>query len=56
LTPVSDLTLCALAEGWSYNRLIQSVLNAGARRYGLMDGADAGTDHSEKNNLETSQG
>jgi len=56
LTPVSDLTLCALAEGWSYNRLIQSVLNAGARRYGLMDGADAGADHPEKNNLETSQG
>ncbi len=40
LTPISDLTLCALAEGWSYNRLIQSVLEAGAKRYGLLNGAE----------------
>jgi D-alanine-D-alanine ligase len=36
LTPISDLTLCAQAEGWSYARLIQSVLEAGAKRYGLI--------------------
>jgi D-alanine-D-alanine ligase len=36
LTPISDLTLCALAEGWTYNRLIQSVFRAGARRHGLI--------------------
>jgi D-alanine-D-alanine ligase len=47
LTPVSDLTLCAQAEGWSYNRLIQSVLEAGARRYGLMNG-DAGSAYGEQ--------
>jgi len=36
LTPISDLTLCAQAEGWSYESLIQSVLTAGAKRYGLI--------------------
>ncbi|MBN1438121.1 MAG: hypothetical protein JW929_01820 [Anaerolineales bacterium] len=36
LTPISDLTLCAQAEGWEYPRLIQSVLAAGAKRYGLL--------------------
>jgi D-alanine-D-alanine ligase len=36
LTPISDLTLCAQSEGWSYARLIQSVLEAGARRHGLI--------------------
>jgi len=36
LTPISDLTLCAQAEGWTYARFIQSVLNAGAERYGLL--------------------
>jgi D-alanine-D-alanine ligase len=36
LTPISDLTLCAQAEGWSYAQLIQSVLTAGARRHGLL--------------------
>jgi D-alanine-D-alanine ligase len=40
LTPISDLTLCAQAEGWSYARLIQSVLEAGAKRYGLLPGDD----------------
>jgi D-alanine-D-alanine ligase and related ATP-grasp enzymes len=53
LTPISDLTLCALAEGWSYNRLIQSVLEAGARRYGLMGEADAGSANSGTKNSET---
>jgi D-alanine-D-alanine ligase len=51
LTPISDLTLCALAEGWSYNRLIQSVLEAGARRYGLMNGADALPANDEQKRL-----
>jgi D-alanine-D-alanine ligase len=36
LTPVSDLTLCAQAEGWTYAQLIQAVLTAGAKRYGLI--------------------
>jgi D-alanine-D-alanine ligase len=36
LTPISDLTLCAQSEGWPYARLIQSVLAAGAGRYGLL--------------------
>jgi D-alanine-D-alanine ligase len=40
LTPISDLTLCAQAEGWSYARLIQSVLEAGAKRYGLLPGEE----------------
>jgi D-alanine-D-alanine ligase len=48
LTPISDLTLCALAEGWSYNRLIQSVLEAGAKRYGLMNGLDASPGNGEQ--------
>ena len=48
LTPISDLTLCALAEGWSYNRLIQSVLEAGARRYGLMGEPDAGSANGQQ--------
>jgi D-alanine-D-alanine ligase len=55
LTPISDLTLCALAEGWSYNRLIQSVLEAGARRYGLLGDADAGGGNGEKNNPVSAQ-
>lgn len=36
LTPISDLTLCAFAEGWTYDQLIQSVFRAGARRHGLL--------------------
>ncbi len=50
LTPISDLTLCALAEGWSYDRLIQSVLEAGARRYGLMNGANPDSMNGERKN------
>jgi D-alanine-D-alanine ligase len=55
LTPISDLTLCALAEGWSYNRLIQSVLEAGARRYGLMGEADGGSASGGTKNSESAQ-
>lgn len=45
LTPVSDLTLCAQAEGWSYAHLIQSVLTAGARRYGLIPAQEETADN-----------
>jgi len=42
VTPISDLTLCAQSEGWTYDQLIQSVLEAGAKRYGLIpDGREA---------------
>jgi D-alanine-D-alanine ligase len=47
LTPVSDLVLCAQAEGWTYPRLIQTVLQCGAHRYGLMEemaGGNGGND------------
>jgi hypothetical protein len=50
LTPISDLTLCALAEGWSYDRLIQSVLEAGARRYGLINGGNPDSADGERKN------
>jgi D-alanine-D-alanine ligase len=32
----SDLTLCAEAEGWTHYQLLQAVLNAALKRYGLM--------------------
>jgi D-alanine-D-alanine ligase len=35
LAPISDLVLCARAEGWSYADLLNSVLEAGLRRNGL---------------------
>jgi D-alanine-D-alanine ligase len=41
LTPISDLTLCALAEGWKYDQLIQAVFHAGARRYGMAPEQEA---------------
>jgi D-alanine-D-alanine ligase len=41
LTPISDLTLCALAEGWTYDHLIQAVFRAGARRHGLLPGEES---------------
>jgi D-alanine-D-alanine ligase len=44
LTPISDLTLCAQAEGWPYARLIQSVLAAGAERYGLLPRDESAAD------------
>jgi D-alanine-D-alanine ligase len=42
LTPYSDQTIFALSEGWSYARLIQSVLEAGARRFGLIGDLENG--------------
>jgi D-alanine-D-alanine ligase len=35
ITPISDLTLMAEAEGWSHARLVYSVLEAALKRYGL---------------------
>lgn len=35
LAPISDLVLCARAEGWSYADLLNGVLEAGLRRCGL---------------------
>lgn len=35
LTSISDLTLCALAEGWTHAQLLQAVFNAAVDRYGL---------------------
>jgi D-alanine-D-alanine ligase len=36
MTPISDLTLMAQAEGWTHADLINAVVNAAARRHGLM--------------------
>ena len=36
MTPISDLTLMAEAEGWTHADLINAVVNAAARRHGLM--------------------
>jgi D-alanine-D-alanine ligase len=35
LTPISDLTLCAEANGWTHADLVVSVLNAAIQRHGL---------------------
>jgi len=35
LTRISDLTLCAQAEGWTHYQLLQAVFNAAVKRYGL---------------------
>lgn len=35
LTPISDLTICAEAEGWTHSQLIVAVLNAAIKRHGL---------------------
>ena len=35
ITPISDLTECARADGWSYEQLINGVLDAAVRRQGL---------------------
>jgi D-alanine-D-alanine ligase len=35
ITPHSDLTLMAKAEGWTHGDLVRSVLNAGLKRYGM---------------------
>lgn len=36
LSPISDLTLMAEAEGWTHADLINAVANAAARRHGLV--------------------
>jgi D-alanine-D-alanine ligase len=36
MTPISDLTLMARAEGWTHADMINAVANAAARRHGLM--------------------
>ncbi|HSD84076.1 MAG TPA: hypothetical protein VLG46_09470, partial [Anaerolineae bacterium] len=36
ITPISDLTLMAEAEGWSHARLVYSVLEAALKRHGLQ--------------------
>ena len=36
ITPVSDLTLMAQAEGWTHSDLVRAVLDAGLKRYGLL--------------------
>lgn len=35
ITPISDLTLCALAEGWAYPDLINAVMDSAIARHGL---------------------
>jgi D-alanine-D-alanine ligase len=35
ITPHSDLTLMAQAEGWSHGDLVRAVLDAGLKRYGM---------------------
>ncbi|MBL8058594.1 MAG: hypothetical protein JNK29_17955 [Anaerolineales bacterium] len=34
ITSISDLTLCALAEGWTHYQLVQAVFNAAVKRQG----------------------
>jgi D-alanine-D-alanine ligase len=36
ITPISDLTLMAEAEGWSHARLVYAVFEAALKRYGLQ--------------------
>lgn len=36
ITPISDLTLMAQADGWSHARLVYSVFEAALRRHGLQ--------------------
>jgi D-alanine-D-alanine ligase len=36
ITPRSDLTLMAEAEGWTHGDLVRAVLNAGLKRYGML--------------------
>ncbi len=35
ITPISDMTIMAAAQGWTHADLVVAVLNAGLRRYGL---------------------
>ncbi len=37
ITPRSDLTLMAEAEGWTHGDLVRSVLSAGLKRYGMRN-------------------
>ena len=37
ITPTSDLTLMAQAEGWTHGDLVRAVLNAALKRYGMLD-------------------
>jgi D-alanine-D-alanine ligase len=52
VTPISDMTVMAAAEGWSHADLVVAVLNAGLRRNGLP--VDPATDPMAK--LSTLQG
>jgi len=36
LTSISDLTLCAQAEGWTHAQLVQAVFNAALKRLGML--------------------
>jgi D-alanine-D-alanine ligase len=38
ITPRSDLTLMAEAEGWTHGDLVRSVLSAALKRYGIKSG------------------
>jgi len=46
VTPISDMTVMAAAQGWTHAELVVAVLNAGLRRYGLP--VDPATDPMEK--------
>ena len=35
MTPISDPTLMAEAEGWTHADLVNAVVNVAAKRYGL---------------------
>jgi D-alanine-D-alanine ligase len=36
LTAISDMTICANAEGWTHYQMLQAVFNAAVKRYGLV--------------------
>jgi D-alanine-D-alanine ligase len=36
ITPISDMTLCAEADGWTHADLVRAVFSAGAQRHGLF--------------------
>lgn len=35
MTAISDLTICARAEGWTHYQMLQAVFNAAVKRYGI---------------------
>ncbi len=41
MTSISDLTLCARAEGWTHHQLLQAVVNAAVKRHGLTSAQPA---------------